>query len=436
MRWTYIAVSVLVALSLVSVIGVVMVKAGAVQTQGRIAKFIDANGGLGNSDIRENDAGNVGMGVNPNSALKLLVNGRLGVRGQTDGGLGALVVSQEGRGPIATFRTNQSDVRLRVDAGGIDIEGSLEIAGQEVIDSSGRFLGSGVQTVNPLQIALKRWYAFNASGFRSNLAGGTILGLAFDGENMWVAKESANQVEKFRAADCESLGSFNVGSDPDDIVFDGQNIWVSNLASSSLTKIRSSDGSILGTFAVGPVPTEMAYDGTAVWVITFSNSSLDKVRVSDGAVVQTVALSGNLRGIEFDGTYLWVTNETSNTVTRVLASDGSVVDSFPTGAGPWGVLFDGTSIWVTNQSDNTVTKLRGSDGATLGTFATGSVPRSIGFDGTYIWVNNAFGTSVTRLRASDGSESVTFGLGGAPNGDLAFDGANMWTGISTTIAKM
>lgn len=87
-------------------------------TINRIARFTDVDC-IGNSVIREDTAGNVGIGAT-NPAVKLLVNGgRFAVNANTGGSLGALIANQDGSGPIAMFSTDTgTDVRMLVDSNG------------------------------------------------------------------------------------------------------------------------------------------------------------------------------------------------------------------------------------------------------------------------------------------------------------------------------
>ena len=45
---------------------------------------------------------------------------------------------------------------------------------------------------------------------------------------------------KLRASDGANLGNFSVGSDLLGVAFDGANIWVANRASKTVTKLRAS----------------------------------------------------------------------------------------------------------------------------------------------------------------------------------------------------
>jgi outer membrane protein assembly factor BamB len=94
-------------------------------------------------------------------------------------------------------------------------------------------------------------------------------------------------VTELRASDGTTLGTFNVGHTPFDILFDGTNIWTSNESGgsndSSLTKLRASDGALLGTFPMDG-PRGLAFDGQSIWVANNSDQTVTKFRPSDGAI--------------------------------------------------------------------------------------------------------------------------------------------------------
>ncbi len=112
---------------------------------------------------------------------------------------------------------------------------------------------------NPLEVALLKWYKGNTVPITFPV-GSQPYGIAFDGQNIWVASFGGT-ITELRANDGAVLGSFSTGVEPYGVTFDGANIWVSNVASGNVTKLRASDGKNLGTFSIGPNPGWMAFDG-------------------------------------------------------------------------------------------------------------------------------------------------------------------------------
>ena len=246
----------------------------------------------------------------------------------------------------------------------------------------------------PQQIATLRWY--EALGTSASVrVGHRPTGIAFDGENIWVASYSFGNVTKLRASDGSLVGTYPVGSNPQGVAFDGTNIWVVNSAGDSVTKLRASDGGLVGTYAVGSSPYGIAFDGTSIWVANSVGYTETKLQAKDGSLVGTYVVGWYPYGIAFDGTNIWVA--TTYNVTKLGASDGGLLGTYAEGSGARAVAYDGTNIWTANWSPFTVTKLRASDGSLVGTYAVGEAPRNLAFDGTYIWVVNFGSDTATKL---------------------------------------
>lgn len=153
------------------------------------------------------------------------------------------------------------------------------------------------------QIATLKWY--QAASNITFPTGATPVGVAFDGDNMWVANSDDDTVTKLRASDGETLGTFAVGNTPRALAFDGANIWVGT--TSGLTKVRASDGFNLGTFAPGGGPADLAFDGTHIWATRPFSGSVTKLRASDGVVLGTFSVDFPVAsGVLLDGTAIWV----------------------------------------------------------------------------------------------------------------------------------
>ena len=286
------------------------------------------------------------------------------------------------------------------------------------------------QAVNPAQLALLRWYPENTSGIVIPVA--NALGIAFDGANMWVTSAS-NTLTKIRAADNVVLGTYTASGFPTGIAFDGTNMWVTNQGTNTVSKFRVSDGVLQGSYATGTRPYGIAYDGAFMWTTNYNSNSVTKIRVSDGALAGNYPVGAGPTGIAFDGSSIWVANTTTATVSRLSPGTGAVIGTYSVGAAR-AIVFDDSSIWVGGASQ--VTRLRASDGALLGTTTVGNFVYSLAFDGTYVWTVNLNDRTLTRILASTGAVVDTISAPGGGGNWLAFDGANMWTTVSTGVAKM
>ena len=153
-------------------------------------------------------------------------------------------------------------------------------------DAKGSAPAPSPAALNPLRIALLKWYDVNIT--TSFAVGDEPRGVCFDGANIWVANYGSGTVTKLQANDGTVLGTYNVGHAPANIAFDGANVWVTNFGSASVTELRASDGTLVGTFAISGQPFGIAFDGANIWVGNAGGSAIvTKLRASDGLISQT-----------------------------------------------------------------------------------------------------------------------------------------------------
>jgi hypothetical protein len=285
--------------------------------------------------------------------------------------------------------------------------------------------GPAGPSVNHQQIALMKWYRTNEAGLDFSVPYARGVGMAFDGENIWVgglggyqairardgsiaasfavppygvavwAYDGANLwthrppdlLERVRPSDGTVLLSIPGGAGVQTI-FDGANVWTTHLDTSTVTKRRATDGALLGTYSVPYGAYALAFDGEAVWVGSYWSSIVTKLRASDGAVLATFDSSSGIHspyGVTFDGENIWVGNDVPASLTKIRVSDGAVLATTPLTNHPVFLCYDGASIWSTNQFDGLVSQVRASDGAVLGTTTVPGDTWSCAFDGTHVW---------------------------------------------------
>lgn len=301
-------------------------------------------------------------------------------------------------------------------------------------------------TVNPLQIALKRWYeAGQAGAFHGNQAAALTFpvagaaGVAFDGQCVWVSS-STGLLTKLRASDGAVVGTFKLGAAASRMAFDGAHLWV--VTAKGLEKVRARDGAIVGAYSAGG--GDVAFDGTYVWSLGVGTNVV-RLAARDGSDAGTFAVPLAPRGMVFDGANVWVAQPGSpaphqeGRVTKLRASDGAILGSYMVGEVTL-LAYDGANVWaVTCPSQGshagTAWKLRASDGTPLGHFGVGISPSAVAFDGESVWVASGSFYDVVKLRASDGAKLGSFNVGDHPT-DIAFDGAFIWVSVSSAVAKL
>ena len=138
------------------------------------------------------------------------------------------------------------------------------------------------------------------------------------------------------------------------MIFDGKNIWVADANGPSLLKLDS-NGGILQTVATGAGPRPTVFDGTNVWVTNQGDNSVTVVRAGDGSIAATLTGNGLFGpgAAAFDGQRVLVLNN------KDCASLWKAADLSPLGCisisqpnvGATAVASDGINFWLGVQSN-------------------------------------------------------------------------------------
>jgi DNA-binding beta-propeller fold protein YncE len=260
--------------------------------------------------------------------------------------------------------------------------------------------GSTGVGLNPIQIALLRWYSSNSS-FSAITVGSLPRALTFDGANIWVANNGSNTITRYLATTGAAVGSaVTVGSQPIAIAFDGTNIWVANYGSNTIARYNAATGTIVGVaITVGSLPQALAFDGTNIWVANYGSNTIARYNAATGTIVASAIASGSQPiALAFDGTNIWVANNVSNTIARYNTATGTKVGGDITvGTNPIALAFDGANMWVANYGSNTVMQFNAATGTKVGGDITvGTNPIALAFDGANMWVANYGSASVIK----------------------------------------
>jgi hypothetical protein len=192
-----------------------------------------------------------------------------------------------------------------------------------------------------------------------HMVGNSHMGMAFDGENIWVTNSASDSVAKYHAAPDLTSAKYTVGLNPQGIAFDGQFLWTANTGNNSYSRIEQG-GAGIATFplpAGNTGPVGVAFDGANIWITNGGSGTLSKIRASDGAYLQTLNIGSGAFFLAFDGYYMWVTRYTSpGTLVRVAVNGWDETKTFTTGNYPFGVVFDGANIWTADSYSGQVTR--------------------------------------------------------------------------------
>jgi hypothetical protein len=344
------------------------------------------------------------------------------INGITPAALAAAV----GATTLATSTNNPDTIVKRDDSGGVTV-GRVQFGDGSVQTTASRPRRSAEQ------IATLQWHTANEAILDHRFTNIQPFAMAWDGQRMWI---SANGGVIALDRDMQTVRTVTINDILIGIAFDGNVIWAAGYTTNQVFVMLPTGSAAFPIPTGGTGPQFLAFDGMLMWVTLGGSNTVAKMSALTSSVIATYPVAGQPTGIAFDGSSMWVASTTANTVTKLRASDGANLGSFATGARPYAVAFDGTNVWVTNSGANTVSRFRASDGAANGTFTVGANPHGIAFDGENMWVIGV-DRSVTILRATDGALVRTTQIGQTDARYIAFDGLRMWITVpgANTISR-
>lgn len=188
------------------------------------------------------------------------------------------------------------------------------------------------------------------------------------------------------------------GKYPTGIAFDGQNIWVADRKSDLIYMVNPTDGKVIRSIpSPGYWPTGLAWDGTSLWCADIKGGQdveelyegmIYRLDPGDGTVLQTMAAPSEYPvDLAWDGTYLWCVDNNSDEIIQFSPKDGTTIRSFK--APTWecqGLEYDGMYLWVASSAQNEIYMVLPDNGAVITILdAPGPVAAGLCYDGEYLW---------------------------------------------------
>jgi hypothetical protein len=152
-------------------------------------------------------------------------------------------------------------------------------------------------------------------------------------------------------------GDINIG-----LAWDGESLWLSDLGTVMLFQTNAA-GELLDSLIPDGGPLGLAWDGEALWLAElhsfgFAGETLSRIRVEAGEMVRLTAIvltEGDLAGLavtdmEWDGESLWICDPNQRRVFRITPT-GSILSSFLYPEPVFGLAWDGTALWLVSEHD-------------------------------------------------------------------------------------
>ena len=187
-------------------------------------------------------------------------------------------------------------------------------------------------------------------------------GMAFDGQNLWLADDFTDKIYKIDTESGKVLKSFDSpGHRPEGLAWDGQNLWHIDKGERSMYVIDPETGGALSILESNSNdPRDLAWDGEYVWIADYRRDILIKVSVEDGMMVQNFpSPAKEPSGLTFDGKYLWVADRGEDRIYLVNPADGLTISSFRSyGPFPYGLAWGDQVLWNVDYENDEIYRVK------------------------------------------------------------------------------
>jgi len=176
---------------------------------------------------------------------------------------------------------------------------------------------------------------------------------------------------------------------PTGLAFDGQNLWVADHKADHLICLHPGSGSVVKEIpSPGFWPMGLAWDGRYLWNVDLRQKKIFQVDPASGAILKTIySPFDHPQGLTWDGHTLWISDPRVDEIAQIDLWDGTAVKIFPAPSkNVHGLTFDGTYLWCTDRIDDEIHMVDPETGQVILILdSPGPYPRGLAWDGEYLW---------------------------------------------------
>jgi len=209
------------------------------------------------------------------------------------------------------------------------------------------------------------------------------------------------------AAPGDVLGSIPTpGSTPTGLAFDGENLWVADRLADTLTALDPATGEVRQTLpSPGFVPRGLAWDGSHLWCVDGEENRIARLDPESALTVWSIeAPTPEPQGLTWDGHDLWLADGGEDVICKISTQDGTVIEQFPAPMGyPTGLTWWNGYLWCADRREDRIYLMAPDHGGevVLSLKAPGSHVRGLACDGTSLWAVDYQADEIFRLVIED-----------------------------------
>ncbi len=190
------------------------------------------------------------------------------------------------------------------------------------------------------------------------------------------------------------------------LAFDGQNLWVADRKEAKLFALDPVSGKVVRTFsAPGYWPMGLTWDGKALWVADFKDAKIYRLDPASGMILKAIdAPENSLRDLAWDGQYLWGIDDGKDQIIQFSPEDGTTIKAFKAPATEGrGLTHDGKYLWVSDRGRDEIYLVDPQSGSVLFvTAAPGPYTQGLAFAGNFLWAVDYQTDKLYKLKQRDG----------------------------------
>ena len=194
-------------------------------------------------------------------------------------------------------------------------------------------------------------------------------------------------------------------NEPMGLAVDGDALWISDMATASVVKVRMADGSIAERLDVpGFVPTGLAIRDGVLFIADRNLDTISRRAVHGGPSPWPLPIYEPWpAGMAWDGSKIWVADARRAKIHQLDPVDGTTVASFEAPAkSPTGVAFDGRYLWVADHGTDELYMVDRRDGAVVTILPSpGPYPNALAAGDGFLWVADYQARKLFRVALPD-----------------------------------